>query len=98
MPSKTKTVTFAEALKIIDDATAVMVDGSNFGDAELIYPDVDTGDDGAITLQSEVSDWTTNLTEDENKIVNVQGDGKLVFLDDNGREVILMPLVAHPVK
>lgn len=85
--------TFIQALDIIDNATAVSVDGN-----ELLYPMVDMDDENPyIRIDSEHGDPLFIYAKD-NKHVVVDEVGQLVFIDENGNDCRLLPLIAAPVK
>lgn len=87
-----KTLTYDEAFTLVSDAHAVRVD-----DSELLYPDCDD-DDNVITIASEHDVNETRISSRNNKTVNTNDDGELVFKDLRGNDVTLMLLVPKLVK
>ncbi len=83
-----KTITFAEALRLIDEAAAVIVD-----DNYVTYPQINDPDGEedvhSIELAATTKDWENDINVSrfcakDNATVKINADGALVLIDMDG--------------
>jgi hypothetical protein len=88
-----KTITLAQAIEILADCSAVIVD-----DSTVTYPNVfeaDNNEDG-IFLEVETR-ATEQFCESDNETASVDDKGRIILVNTFNENTAFMPLYARPV-